>query len=326
MQQIHQFTTSTGGDSFQGLGSVFGHAISAISKGGSQLLTAAGHGLKEGLHGLGDFSEKVTNGMAKTTGTLLEKGGHAIHDVEKGSASLCKSIFGGIGGAVLWGVVLLVIAGIAYSRFHNSCSLLSIQAKPDFISYKILRFNGHQQGPLASTINHQLGPRPLVGQPLLFSVKEQAWHLRKPEIPNSCTGSKTKGLLQWKPKKFHKKQLFIHLKLTLILIGKMSSRITLILMDMILVAMKIQRPQGHLHHLPKSGELRLDLRRETGKGRPRCLHPRKQNVRGKILVLPPAVARQVRHLLSVQSPLETHRLRICSICSVKVQRMSDFFE
>ena len=122
-QQIHQFTTSTGGDFFQGLGSVFGHAISAISKGGSQLLKAAGHGLNEGLHGLGDFSAKVTNGMAKTTGTLLEKGGHAIHDVEKGSASLFKSIFGGIGGAVLWGVVLLLLAGIAYSRFHNSCSL-----------------------------------------------------------------------------------------------------------------------------------------------------------------------------------------------------------
>ena len=104
-QQIHQFTTSTGGDFFQGLGSIFGHAISAISQGGSQLLKAAGHGLNEGLYGLGDFSEKVTNSMAKTTGTLLEKGGHAIHDVEKGSASLFKLIFGGIGGAVLSGAL-----------------------------------------------------------------------------------------------------------------------------------------------------------------------------------------------------------------------------
>ena len=32
----------------------------------------------------------------------------------------------------------------------------------DFISFEILRFNGHQQGPLS-----QLAPRPLGGQPLL---------------------------------------------------------------------------------------------------------------------------------------------------------------
>ena len=39
--------------------------------------------------------------MADTTHTLISTGGHAIHDVETGTGTLFKDIFGSIGGAVL---------------------------------------------------------------------------------------------------------------------------------------------------------------------------------------------------------------------------------
>ena len=82
---LHQFNsfaaTHDNGDIFEGLGSSFGKAISAITHGGSEVIKAAGHGAKEGLEGLAEFSEKVARGMAETTGTFISSIGDAIHDV-----------------------------------------------------------------------------------------------------------------------------------------------------------------------------------------------------------------------------------------------------
>ena len=45
--------------------------------------------------------------FAETIGTLITSSGQALHDVETGTWSLFNDIFGGIGGAVLWGIALL---------------------------------------------------------------------------------------------------------------------------------------------------------------------------------------------------------------------------
>ena len=105
-QLSHFSATEGGGDFFLGLGTNFGKAISVISTGGSKLIQAAGQGVKANFQGFGEFSKKVAHDMADTTGTLTSTGGHALHDVETGTGTLFKDIFGCIGGgAVLWGLV-----------------------------------------------------------------------------------------------------------------------------------------------------------------------------------------------------------------------------
>eukprot|EP00794_Sanderia_malayensis_P014655 gene14655-16173_t len=114
-QEIGQFADNNGGDFFTGLGQVLGRTISALGTGGSKLLDAAGRSVNTALHGIGDAGVKVATGMTQSAGSLTEKGGHAIRDVEHGTVSLSHSIFGSIGGAILWGVVVLVIAYLLYS-------------------------------------------------------------------------------------------------------------------------------------------------------------------------------------------------------------------
>ena len=122
-RQFQDFVdATTSSDFFEGLGTVFGQAITAIGHGGSELLQAAGHGLHDGLNGLGDFTSKVTRGLSTSAGTLLVSGGHAVRDVEHGTTNLFSKIFGGIGGAVLWAVFLVVLATIAYIYFRRTPS------------------------------------------------------------------------------------------------------------------------------------------------------------------------------------------------------------
>eukprot|EP00794_Sanderia_malayensis_P015475 gene15475-17055_t len=129
-QEIGQFADNNGGDFFTGLGQVIGRTISALGTGGSKLLDAAGRSVNTALHGIGDAGVKVATGMTQSAGSLIEKGGHAIHDVEHGTASLFHSIFGSIGGAILWGVVVLVIAYLLYSRFASHCTTCGQRASP----------------------------------------------------------------------------------------------------------------------------------------------------------------------------------------------------
>ena len=105
------------GDILQGLGSIFGKAITAISKGGSAIIKAVGHGTKEGLEGLGEFSEKVAHGMAESTDSLISSGGHAIHEAEMGAGQFMRDSFGGIGGVILLGLVLLIVGYMLYISF-----------------------------------------------------------------------------------------------------------------------------------------------------------------------------------------------------------------
>eukprot|EP00794_Sanderia_malayensis_P020904 gene20904-22954_t len=129
-QEIRQFADNNGGDFFTGLGQVLGRTISALGTGGSKLLDAAGRSVNTALHGIGDAGVKVATGMTQSAGSLIEKGGHAIRDVEHGTASLFHSIFGSIGGAILWGVVVLVIAYLLYSRFASHCTTCGQRASP----------------------------------------------------------------------------------------------------------------------------------------------------------------------------------------------------
>ena len=114
------------------LGSIFGKAITAISKRGSAIIKAVGHGAKEGLEGLGEFSEKVAHGMAESTGSPLSSGGHAMHEAETGAGQFIHDSFGGIGGVILWGVVLLIVGYMLYIRFCKktiSGSLTNISSR-----------------------------------------------------------------------------------------------------------------------------------------------------------------------------------------------------
>ena len=123
MHQLGHFSaTAGGGDFFQGLGTIFGKAISAISTGGSKLIKAADQGVKASFQGMGEFSEKVAHSMADTTGTLISTGSHAIHNVETGTGTLFKDIFGGTGGAVLWGLVLTVMVYFVYTYISQRCN------------------------------------------------------------------------------------------------------------------------------------------------------------------------------------------------------------
>ena len=122
LNQLNHFSiTEGGGDFFHGLGSIIGKAISAVTTGGSSLLRAAGAGLKESFEGLGDFSGKVAHGFAETTGTLITSSGQALHDVETGAGSLFNDMFGGLGGAVLWGIALLLLGYFLFTRFKHRC-------------------------------------------------------------------------------------------------------------------------------------------------------------------------------------------------------------
>ena len=69
--------------------------------------------------------------MAETTETLTSSSGDAIHDMETGAGQFIRDSFGCIGGVILWGIVLLVIAYILYTRFcTKKTSLFSANAFP----------------------------------------------------------------------------------------------------------------------------------------------------------------------------------------------------
>ena len=55
-----------------------------------ELIEAAGHGAKEGLEGLAEFSEKVALDVTETTRTLKSSSGDAIHNLENGADLIDK--------------------------------------------------------------------------------------------------------------------------------------------------------------------------------------------------------------------------------------------
>ena len=100
----------------QGLGSIFGKDITAISKGASAIFEAVQHSTKEGLEGLGELSEKVAHGMAESTGSLILLAVILFHEAEMGAGQYIHDSFGGIGGAILWGVIVLIVGNMLYNR------------------------------------------------------------------------------------------------------------------------------------------------------------------------------------------------------------------
>ena len=50
-----------------GIGAIFSDTISAVAHGGSGIIRSIGHGLRDGLDGVGDFDEKVILSIGNAT-------------------------------------------------------------------------------------------------------------------------------------------------------------------------------------------------------------------------------------------------------------------
>eukprot|EP00794_Sanderia_malayensis_P002358 gene2358-2718_t len=116
-QEIGQFADNNGGDFFTGLGQVLGRTISALGTGGSKLLDAAGRSVNTALHGIGDAGVKVATGMTQSAGSLIEKGGHAIRDVEHGKGAFAEAEKG-----------IFNDENVAFKKLHMPASSFEISA------------------------------------------------------------------------------------------------------------------------------------------------------------------------------------------------------
>ena len=87
LQEIYQISGTGHGSFLNGLGKLLGVTINSLAKGGTKIITAVGHGLKQGFEGLGSFTHDAITAAGNATGTVLESTGHAIKDTTTGMGS-----------------------------------------------------------------------------------------------------------------------------------------------------------------------------------------------------------------------------------------------
>ena len=121
LQEIYQISDTGHGSFLNGLGKLFGITINSLAKGGTEIITAVGHGLKQGFQVLGSFTHDAVTAAGNATGTVLESTGHAIKDTTTGMGSFFEHILGGVSGSIIWAVIFLV-----YLKFSDRCANYSI--------------------------------------------------------------------------------------------------------------------------------------------------------------------------------------------------------
>ena len=124
LKQLNDLRSEEGtGSVVKGIGVILGKTIEAVGKGGSEIIRAIGSGIKDGLEGFGDLDKKVVDSIGQNTGTIIRSSGEAFHDTASGAGTFFQKILGGISGSIIWGVLLLLIGALLYTRIANHCSL-----------------------------------------------------------------------------------------------------------------------------------------------------------------------------------------------------------
>ena len=119
LQDINAIATSGQGNFLTGLGKLIGIAVHSLSKGGSTIIYALGHGIKDGFSGLGTFNHAVVTGLGNASGTILRSTGHALKDTSEGASSLFHSILGGLGGSLIWTILTILILFFVYRKIFT---------------------------------------------------------------------------------------------------------------------------------------------------------------------------------------------------------------
>ena len=117
LQDINAIATSGQGNFLTGLGKLIGITVHSLSNGGSTIIHALGHGIKDGFSGLGTFNHAVVTSLGNASGTILRSTGHALKDTSEGAGSLFHSIIGGLGGSFLWTILTILILFFVYRKF-----------------------------------------------------------------------------------------------------------------------------------------------------------------------------------------------------------------
>ena len=124
LKQLNDLRSEEGtGSVVKGIGVILGKTIEAVGKGGSEIIRAIGSGIKDGLEGFGDLDKKVVDSIGQNTGTIIRSSGEAFHDTASGAGTFFQKILGGISGSIIWGVLILLIGALLYTRIANHCSL-----------------------------------------------------------------------------------------------------------------------------------------------------------------------------------------------------------
>ena len=119
LQEIYQIYDVGHNNFFRGLGTLFGITIKSLANGGSKIINAVGHGVKQGLQGFGSFNHAVITSIGNATGTAFRSTGSAVKDITTGTGSFFHQILGGISGSIMWSVILLLIAYQIYLKWST---------------------------------------------------------------------------------------------------------------------------------------------------------------------------------------------------------------
>ena len=119
LQEIYQIYDAGHNNFFRGLGTLFGITIKSLANGGSKIINAVGHGVKQGLQGFGSFNHAVITSIGNATGTVFRSTGSAVKDITTGTGSFFHQILGGISGSIMWSVILLLIAYQIYLKWST---------------------------------------------------------------------------------------------------------------------------------------------------------------------------------------------------------------
>ena len=119
LQEIYQIYDAGHNNFFRGLGTLFGITIKSLANGGSKIINAVGHGVKQGLQGFGSFNHAVITSIGNATGTVFRSTGSAVKDITTGTGSFFHQILGGISGSIMWSIILLLIAYQIYLKWST---------------------------------------------------------------------------------------------------------------------------------------------------------------------------------------------------------------
>ena len=87
LQEIYQIYDIGHNNFFRGLGTLFGITIKSLANGGSKIINAVGHRVKQGLQGFGCFNHALITSIGNATGTVFWSTGSTVKDITTGTGS-----------------------------------------------------------------------------------------------------------------------------------------------------------------------------------------------------------------------------------------------
>ena len=120
-----------GGNLLVGIARTIGAVFEEAADGTSKVIKAIGGGLKDVFEGVGDMDEKIIDSIGTATSEVIDSTGGAIEKAGTGLGNIFHGFFGGIGGTIKWGIILLLIIGFIYMNRESIRRTICKPKKPE---------------------------------------------------------------------------------------------------------------------------------------------------------------------------------------------------